>query len=282
MKKGKLEVTRGSGNVFRDLGRTNADVEQFKAILAAERGGPLALSRPGGQFDGTLQSDGRRRLVYSLSFASYRTPATRSFSTSIAPAVEWKPVSNFFLQVGPEVDRNVDDAQYVASVADLAGALPADFGGVHYVFARIDQTTVSANIRLNVSFTPNLSLQTFIQPLVSSGRYTDYKELAHSRSYDFLHHSAYDPATQRLYPDAGDPAVFATLGQPTFNFKSLRGNAVLRWEYRPGSTLFLVWTQQRTDDLLFDGPEFRRSFDRLLSARPNDIFLLKATYHLAL
>jgi hypothetical protein len=244
------------------------------------RGGPLALSRRGAQLDGTYTTDGRRRTVYSLSFSSYAIPSTRSFSTSIAPAVEWKPVSNFSLQLGPEVDRNVDDVQYVAAVADPARVVPADFGGQHYVFARIDQTTLAANVRLNVSFTPNLSLQTFLQPLVSSGRYTDYKELARSRSYDFLHHSAYDPATQRLYPDAGDTTVYAVTGQPSFNFKSLRGNAVLRWEYRPGSALFLVWTQERTDDELFASPEFRHSFRRLLAAQPDDIFLVKLTYYL--
>jgi hypothetical protein len=246
------------------------------------RGGPLALREPGAQLEWSLQTDGRQRLVYSVSFSGYRIPSTRSFSTTIAPAVEWKPVSNFSLQLGPEVDRNVDDAQYVAAVADPAGVVPDDFGGQHYVFARLDQTTVAANIRLNISFTPNLSLQTFLQPLVASGRYTDYKELARSRSYDFLHHAAYDPATQRLYPDANDPGVFVETGQPSFNFKSLRGNAVLRWEYRPGSALFLVWTQQRTDDALFDGLEFRRSLDRLLTARPDDIFLVKATYHFTL
>ena len=245
------------------------------------RGGPLALSKPGYQADATLQSDSRRRVSYSLSLGGYRTPASRSFSSYLQPAVTWTPVPNVYLQVGPEVDRNVNDAQYVARVAD-PGNVPPDFGGYHYVFARLDQTTISANLRLNVSFTPNLTLQTFVQPLVSSGRYADYKELARSRSYDFLHHSAFDPATGLLYPDTAVPAVSLGIGQPSFNFKSLRGNAVLRWEYRPGSALFLVWTQERTDSRLLDGLELRRSLDRLVSASPDDIFLVKVSYYLGL
>ncbi len=242
------------------------------------RGGPLALTNPGWQYDGNITTDSHKRVYYSISYNSYWISSTRSFSTAIAPAVTWTPRSNFSVQVGPEVDRNVDDAHYVATVAGPGS--PADFGGNHYVFARLDQTTVSANIRLDVSFTPNVSLRTYVQPLVSSGHYGDYKELARSRSYDFLHHSSYDPVTQRIYPDPVDlPDVFESLSQPSFNFKSLRGNAVLRWEYRPGSTFFLVWTQQRTNDDLLDGLDFARSLDRLVSAKPDDIFLAKVTYH---
>ncbi len=242
------------------------------------RGGPLALTNPGQQYDGTLTTDSHKRVYYSVAFNSYWIPATRSFTTALAPTVTWTPKPNWSVQVGPEVDRNVDDAHYVATVA--GPGTPADFGGNHYVFARLDETTVSANIRFNVSLTPNLSVQTYVQPLVSSGRYSDYKELARSRSYDFLHHSTYDPVAQVLYPDPVDfPTVFESLSEPTFNFKSLRGNVVLRWEYRPGSTFFLVWTQQRTNDDLFDGLEFARSFDRLVTAKPDDIFLAKVTYH---
>ena len=158
------------------------------------RGGPLTLGRAGGQFDWYFETDGRKRLVDPFSLGSYAIPGTRSFSTSVSPAVEWKPVPNFSVQLGPEVDRNVDDVQYVASVA-APGEVPADFGGVRYVFGRLDQTTFSANIRLNVSFTPNLSLQTYLQPLVSAGRYTDFKELARPRSYDFVQYGGRRPTS---------------------------------------------------------------------------------------
>ena len=246
------------------------------------RGGPLTLGRPGGQFDWYFETDARKRLVYSFSLGSYEIPATRSFSSSISPAVEWKPVPNFSVQLGPEVDRNVDDAQYVTAVA-APGEVPADFGGLRYVFGRLDQTTILANLRLNVSFTPNLSLQTYLQPLISAGRYTDFKELARSRSYDFVH---YGQAPGSSYADgtvtpAGGGTPF-TLDDPSFNFKSLRGNAVLRWEYRPGSVLYLVWTQERTDSEDLGELRFGPSSRRLLDAQANDIFMVKATYYLNL
>jgi len=198
--------------------------------------------------------------------------------------VEWKPASNFTLSVGPGLDRAIEDAQYVTKVA-APGEVPADFGGLRYVFARMDQTTLSANIRLDVSFTRNLTLQTYLQPLISAGRYGDFKELARSGSYDFVLYgrdngTTFDPATGIVDPGGGG-TPFA-LPDPSFNFKSLRGNAVLRWEYRPGSVLYLVWTQERADYEGMGGLRLGPSTRRLLDAPANDIFIVKATYHLSL
>ena len=245
------------------------------------RGGPLMLVRPDVGADFEYGTDSRRKVTWYLYAGATRRPATRSFTLNLSPEVEWKPVTRFSLSVEADIDRNVDDAQYIAQVAG-AGPVPADFGGLRYVFGRLDQTTVGAGIRLDVSLTPNLSLQTYVQPLISAGRYTDFKELARSRSYDFVHYgvapgTSYDGDTVTV-----GSSRFA-LRDPSFNFKSLRGNAVLRWEYRPGSVFYLVWTQERTDeeeDLA--GLRFGPSVRRLLDARANDIFLAKVTYHLGL
>jgi len=160
---------------------------------------------------------------------------------------------------GPGLSRDVDNAFFRGAEDD---ATATETFGRRYNFARLNQTTVSANIRLNWAFTPTISLQTFLQPLISAGDYTDYKSLARPRSYEF------DPYP---YPDIKD-----------FNFKSLRGNAVFRWEYMPGSTLFLVWTQERTDFQPTGEFDFRRNFDALTSADANNIFLAKLTYYFSL
>jgi hypothetical protein len=230
------------------------------------RGGPLTVNPASGWTRIHFDTDEKARLFYFMDAEADVQPGADARSWSCYPGVEWKPVSNLSLSVGPGFEGGRNDAQYVDGVLD-PGNVPADFGGYHYVFARLDQKTVSANLRLNVSFTPRLSLQTFIQPLISAARYTDFKELARSRSYDFIPHGATPPFALR---------------DPSRNFKSQRGNAVVRWEYRPGSVLYFVWTQERTDfeprgDLRF-GPSTRRLFD----AQANDIFLVKATYYLNL
>jgi hypothetical protein len=179
----------------------------------------------------------------------------------VYPGIEWKPVSNLLLNLGPGFEHNVENAQYVTYLEDPTAT--ATFGR-RYVFANLDQKTASANFRINWAFSPTMSLQTYVQALISSGDYEGFKSLARPKSYEF------DPITY-----GGTP--------PDFNFKSLRGNAVFRWEYLPGSTLFLVWTQQRyAEDDTFGDFNFRRDWSALRSADADDIFLAKLSYYFSL
>jgi len=246
------------------------------------RGGPLMFEPASTWWQFSFDSDPRRTTTWHFVTSGSRAPTVNTSYWSFYPSVEWKPASNFTLSVGPGLDRALEDAQYVAKVA-APGEVPADFGDQRYVFARMDQTTVSANLRLDVSFTRNLTLQTYVQPLISAGRFSDFKELARAGSYDFIHYGQ-DPGTSYVDgtvtpADGGTPFV---LPDPSFNFKSLRGNAVLRWEYRPGSVLYFVWTQERADFEPLGDLRFGPSTRRLLDAQANDIFLVKATYYLNL
>jgi hypothetical protein len=246
------------------------------------RGGPQMATQAQSEISLGVATNASGRLYYEFNLYANSSLDGASKSLSVAPSVEWKPASNISVSVGPSLDHAVQDAMYVTQVA-APGEVPADFGGQRYVFARLDQTEIAARIRLNVSFTPTLSLQTFIQPLISAGTYGDFKELARSRSYDFVHYGQ-TPGTS--YADGVvTPANGGTpfgLSDPDFNFKSLRGNAVLRWEYRPGSVLYVAWTQERTDYELLGDLRFGPSTRRLLDAQANDIFLVKATYYLNL
>ncbi len=231
------------------------------------RGGPLVELPAALQSDVSVTTDRTRRVMWGLGLGGLRRPGADTWNWDVSPSVTWKPVPRLALSVEPTFERVVENAQYVTSMA-ASGEVPDDFGDRRYVFARMDQKTVGAHIRCNVSFTPNLSLETYLQPLISAGRYADFKELARSRSYDFVH-----------YDETGAPEG---LPDPSFNFKSLRGNAVLRWEYRPGSVLYFVWTQQRTDFEPDGELRFGASARRLLDAQADDIFLVKATYYLDL
>ncbi len=223
------------------------------------RGGPLTINKPGYEFGTYFDTDGKSKRFYFVDFYTYRVPEADSYNWSVNPGVEWKPASNVTLRIGPQFSRNIENAQYVTSFDDSTAT--ATFGR-RYVFGRLDQTTVAANIRLNWAFTPTMSLLTFVQPLISAGDYTDFKSLARPKTYAF------------------DPIAFG--GNPDFNFKSLRGNAVFRWEYLPGSTLFLVWTQERTAFEPSGDFDFRRDFSRLTSAEADDIFLAKVTWYFSL
>ena len=140
---------------------------------------------------------------------------------------------------------------------------------------------------MNWTYTPKLSLQLYAQPLISAGRYDYYQELARSRSAAFTRYGSGNGSTityvdstksYSVDPDGSGPAQPFSFGKPDFNFKSLRGNAVLRWEYMPGSTLYFVWTQSRStadDDGSF---RFGPSMRGMLRAPAENIFMIKATY----
>jgi len=245
------------------------------------RGGPLTKNPPGFQLGGGVESDSRKPWVFQVFGFTYRTASGSSADLEVG--VEWKPAANVSLSAGPGISWNQEKAQWINAFDDPTAT--ATFGR-RYVFGELDQTTFSANIRLNWTFTPLLSLQLFAQPLISAGDYTRFKELAQPKSYAFNVYgedntSTFDPATFIADPDGDGPAAPIEVGNPDFNFKSLRGTAVLRWEFRPGSTLYLVWTQTR--DQSDENGQFRfgPSFGRLLDARADNIFMLKLTYWLS-
>ncbi len=120
------------------------------------------------------------------------------------------------------------------------------------------------------------------QPLISAGDYHDFKELARPKSYLFNHYgqgvSTFSETTFVADPDGPGPAEPIQLPNPNFNFKSLRANAVWRWEYRPGSTFYAVWTQSRSDTESDGAFRLSHSLGRLWDTKGDNIFLVKLTF----
>src|SRR5439155_21134495 len=243
------------------------------------RGGPLTLTRPGYQADMYFDTDGKARWFYFGEADTYfREDGSKYYL--FLPGVEWKPVSSLSLRVGPRYERNLEQGQYVATVADPLAT--ATYGN-RYILATLDQTTVGAELRANWSFTPRVSLQAYIQPLISSGDYYGFKELARPRSFDFHRYgtngSTINEATGDIDPDGPGPAPAFNIGNPDFTDRTLVGNAVMRWEYMPGSTLFLVWTHNRSADDGDGAFDLTRSLDHLGRASSSNVFLAKVTYY---
>jgi hypothetical protein len=222
------------------------------------RGGPLA-ERPRAWFTGThLNSDPRKDVTVGLN-ASYRRDAYGGWTTAFSVPIGIKASSRWSLTVGPGVNKALNLAQYLTTVPDAAAT--ATYGS-HYVFAPLRQTTVSMVTRLDLTFTPKLSFQLFAQPFISSGDYGDPVELEKARTYQFRDWEGEVPNLD-------------------FNFRSLRGTAVLRWEWRPGSTLYFAWQQVRSDYALGVGDfDFARDRRALFSAPADDIFVIKLNYWL--
>lgn len=243
------------------------------------RGGPKTLNNPGFETNLQMNTDSRRKWVIGLSGGGYEAEQEHSRYANVT--VEWKPAANVSLSIGPSYETLNTPAQWIDNFEDSLATATYQH---RYVFGSLDQKTFSANIRLNWTFTPSLSLQLFGQPLVSSGRYDDYKELAAPRTYDFNHYNQTGSVSHRddtfvIDPDGAGPAQSFSFDDPNFTIRSLRGNAVLRWEYRPGSTVFFVWTQSREEDQTNGEFHLGNSLNSLIHAQADNIFMVKFTYY---
>jgi len=242
------------------------------------RGGPLMRLNTFNWFDWWVSSDRRKPLV--LGFGGYHLVTDWGRSTHLGSvSLEWKPSSSIYVSLSPRYEHALNSSQWVTNVEDPAMA--ATYGTRH-IFADLDQKTLSCSIRLNWIFTPRLSLQAYIQPFISVGRYAGIKEFARPRSYDFNVYgsggSSIEIIDGEYRIDPGDGGAPFSLSDPDFNFKSLRGTVVLRWEYKPGSTLYLVWTQDRVDTQNPGDFSFRRDLGDMVRATGDNIFMLKFTY----
>ncbi|MGH7622768.1 MAG: DUF5916 domain-containing protein, partial [Gemmatimonadaceae bacterium] len=254
------------------------------------RGGPVV--RQTGYQLGHIQisTDARSRAVFDLSVEPGRGIGSGTHSLTIAPGVALKPASNVFISLTPTFDANEEVAQYVTTETDPTATA---FYGSRYVFAYLKSKTWSLDTRVNWTFTPNLTLQLYVQPYFSTGDYSSFREFAAPRTLKKLVYgqdigtivrTPGTPTTSAQYtvdPDGAGPAAPFTLDNPDFNFRSLRGNAVFRWEYRPGSTLYFAWTQSRSGVAGIGDFDFSRDREALFAARPENIFLIKASYWLS-
>jgi len=230
------------------------------------RGGPLSLTPPAVEISWTGGTDPRRVGVLTLQGALHQSDDERLFSMTVSAQV--RPSSRLTIGVGPTVTHDRLATQYVTAFADPAATRTF---GTRYVFASLDQHQVSAELRVNWLFSPALSLQLYAQPLISAGAYSDYKALAAARTYSFNH---WNDGTSGF-----DSTTFTPPAQ-NFNLRSLRGTMVLRWEYRPGSTLYVVWTQQRADQVGTGQLDLGHSLGRLTATQPDNVVLVKFSYWL--
>ncbi len=223
------------------------------------RGGTLIKNPAGWWIFTQLRTDSRKMLQLELNPIFAWDDDTKSSEKEVNLRLNIRPVSNIELSIGPMYRYRIYDAQWVELVEENAGGHIKK----HYVYGELTAQTLDFTTRANISFTPTLSLQFYVQPFITIGDYTNFKELIEPKSYQF-----------KPYP---------LKRNPDFHMRSLRGNTVLRWEFRPGSTLFLVWSQSREialEDIGEADLEFR-PVHRLRNSFTDpgkNIFLIKCRY----
>lgn len=247
--------------------------------LSALRGGP-AMKFPGSwQNWYNLYSDERKSLRLSINGFNRWSDDGVNRSHSFRMRLKWKPNNAMDISVNPFYEFNKDDLQYLTTIESTESE--------RYIFGRLIQKTLGIVFRLNYSLTPNLSLQFYGQPFVSAGKYSNFKHITAPRAaqYEERFHTFTGNEVSYLaqneifgFDENGDGTIDYTLDQPDFNFKEFRSNLVVRWEYKPGSTLFLVWSQGRSDVTSNGSFSFNRDFRELFSLASDNVFLIKINH----
>jgi hypothetical protein len=224
------------------------------------RGGPAVRASPDANILINIGADPRQSVVPT--FAAIYTVGDDGNSTlwRVRPYVTVQPRSNLSWELGTRYQRNRSDTQWF----DTFGVIGSDT--THYVFAHLDQELLSFTSRFNYTATTTMSLQMYAEPFLTTGRYFRVRELANPRA--------------AAYADRYKPYIAPT-DAASFNIKQLHASAVARWEYRPGSTVFFVWTQGRDqEDRNLGTLAPSRDFRDLFGERPDNTFLVKASYWL--
>jgi len=263
----------GAGNHFelKDLSATSL------------RGGPMLRTSSGwGKFM-YVSSNFSKKFAINLNlfnFSSFQKGENDNSNVNLF--LRYQPSNSFNMSMGPGYNYSKRPIQYVTNVE--RGTDPSN---TRYINAAIDQETFSMSIRLNYTIKPNLTIQYWGQPFISKAQYSDFKYITDSRAKTYQDRYVqlssgqinYESGDGRYHVDENqDGTVDYTFSNPDFNFIQFRSNLVARWEYIPGSELFLVWSQGLTN---FGDPQdqlFPSLVDNVFENTADNIFLMKFTY----
>lgn len=250
-----------------------------KWLAGALRGGPSLHVDPRAQGGVYASSDTSKPVWVSLDASSGRDPTSDSIDGHLSAGVTVQARANLDVFLGPSYSYRNEAMQYVEEAAD-------ELGRPHYVFARINQTTAAMTVRVNWTFSPQLSLQAYAQPFVATGRYSEYKDVTNARAQKFT--ARFDRLAGRNLMLAEDDTFTATndgtfsFERPDFSFRQVRSTVVLRWEYRPGSSVFAIWSHGRTSDDVDGRFDLGRDLRALGSTEAENVVMVKANYWIGL
>ncbi len=244
------------------------------------RGGPSFRLSPYWENNILFNTDKSRRVMFGLQQHSQVSTDGISNNYLVEPSLTFRLGNHFFVKTELGYTQNTDDYMYVSqAVAE---------GTPQYILARIKQQTYDVTFRLNYNITPDLSIQYYGSPFVSSGRYSRFKKALEPGSRTPGERTHTFTETEIVY-DAGtdsyavsDQGLTYSFDNPNFSFREFRSNLVVRWEYRPGSTLYLVWENHRNNYAHEYTSSLGNHYDALFSTAPTNVFMIKMNFWLGI
>ena len=243
------------------------------------RGGPSMATPSGWDLTGSLRNRSSSKTSWSVG-STYNTFENGAVSREANASTSFRPSPRWQITVTPKYVNEVVARQYVTS---LAGGRSETFGR-RYIFGVIDRTTLSSQLRVSYTFKPDMTLDVYAEPFAASGRYDNFGELEAARSQNLRIYGE-NGITQVRLGDGTTRVVDGTSAfsftKPDFNVRSFRSNVVLKWEWRPGSTLFLVWQQDRASEEAYGDHVGPRDLFGSFSAPGDNVFVVKTTLWLS-
>jgi len=275
-----MRFSHSTTAVFRNYWTAAVRAQYSRAALSntLTRGGPYMATPESWQLVGSLSGNQSARTTWSVQ-GSYLDDRLGGSRLAMNLRVTTRPSARWEASLAPAYVRSTTARQFVGRAS---GGGAATFGA-RYLFAFVDQRTISTQFRLNYAFTPNLTIQAYAEPFASSGRFYDFGELVAARTSELR---TYGVAAGTTITEANgvytvtDGEQSFSIAAPDFRFLSFRSNLVLRWEWLPGSTLFAIWQQDRSEDVFGEHEIGARSLWDAFRARGNNFFALKMSYWL--
>ncbi len=245
------------------------------------RGGPSFMVPGSASFNVHLGTDGRKKLVIEPSFRMEKGFEGYEQSTSFGLEVEYRPIDALNISIEPEYMKSFKMLQYVSQ--EEVGSTS------RYIFSSIEQNILAVSIRANLTLTPELTIQYWGQPFLACGDYHDFKYITDGLADDFqnrFHVYAEEEIlldeseNQYRVTESGTGLDEYRFSNPDFKVREFLSNMVLRWEYRPGSYLYAVWSQSRngfTEDSEFS---INNDLPEIWNITPRNVFLVKVSFRI--
>jgi hypothetical protein len=248
------------------------------------RGGPM-MKMPGSwTANAGFSTDYRKKLNLSVNFNSNHGLEKSHNNYNINTEITYKPINSLVVTLSPGFSKSYSDLQYVDQLNYN--------GSDRYIFASINRTTINASFRVNFNLTPDLTLQYWGQPYIASGKYHDHKYILNPLSKEYTTRFHIFTDLQKTYDtdhynidENLDGTTDYTIGDNNFNYQFFLSNLVIRWEYNPGSTVFLVWSQTRDFYNNSGQMDFFNNMGDLFNKKnniPHNVFLIKFSYRFGL
>lgn len=244
------------------------------------RGGPTMIVPAGFSTRLFVESNSRKKLVAEASGFYYKGYEESGQRYGVDFELSYKPISNLSLSLEPEFSYRQSELQYI----DQQHFDPAE----RYIFGSIDQKTFSASIRIDLILTPEMTLQYWGQPFIASGDYSQFKYITDPKAASFEdRYHIYGDEEITYFEEEDYYSISETesglnyeIGNPDFNIKEFLSNLVFRWEYRPGSFLYLVWSQTRSTTDSYGYFNFENDFADIWDTPPRNVLMLKVSYRI--